>query len=234
MPASRRHRSFRTALLFVEIRMSLIFQEPAPTPLGLPPDKLFELYFKDLEYKTLSNISPLYQLDTFDWTILIIYFTILTVLAIYGGYRVKQVIDFWRYRKFVPEPKERFSEADLPVITVQLPLFNEMYVVERLVKAVAEINYPRERMEIQVLDDSTDETVNIASATVAKYAAKGFDIHYIHRDDRTGFKAGALENGMKTAKGNLIAIFDADFVPKSDFLHKLVHFFTEPTVGCAQ
>ena len=109
-----------------------------------------------------------------------------------------------------------------------------MYVVERLVKAVTEIDYPRERMEIQVLDDSTDETVKIASATVARYAEQGFDIHYIHRDDRTGFKAGALENGMKTAKGNLIAIFDADFVPKPDFLHKLVHFFTEPTVGCAQ
>jgi cellulose synthase/poly-beta-1,6-N-acetylglucosamine synthase-like glycosyltransferase len=89
-------------------------------------------------------------------------------------------------------------------------------------------------MEIQVLDDSTDETVNIARATVADYAAQGFDISYIHRDDRTGFKAGALENGMKTAKGELIAIFDADFVPQKDFLRKLVHFFTDPTVGCAQ
>jgi cellulose synthase/poly-beta-1,6-N-acetylglucosamine synthase-like glycosyltransferase len=109
-----------------------------------------------------------------------------------------------------------------------------MYVVERLVKAVTEIDYPRELLEIQVLDDSTDETVRIASATVARYAAQGFDIHYIHREDRTGFKAGALENGMKTAKGNLIAIFDADFVPQPDFLRKLVHFFTDPTVGCAQ
>ncbi len=149
------------------------------------------------------NISPLYQLDMFDWTILIVYFAILTVLAIYGGYRVKQVIDFWRYRKFPPKPKGEFAEAELPLITVQLPLFNEMYVVERLVKAVTEIDYPRERFEIQVLDDSTDETVKIASATVAKYAAQGFDIHYIHRADRTGFKAGALENGMKTAKGEL-------------------------------
>ena len=170
----------------------------------------------------------------FDWTVLIVYFGILTVLAIYGVYRVKQVIEFWRYSKFPPKPKGEFAADDLPHITVQLPLFNEMYVVERLVKAVTEIDYPRERMEIQVLDDSTDETVNIASATVARYAAQGFDIHYIHRDDRTGFKAGALENGMKTAKGNLIAIFDADFVPKPDFLRKLVHFFTEPTVGCAQ
>ena len=188
----------------------------------------------DWYYKTTSNISSLYQLDAFDWTVLIVYFGILTVLAIYGVYRVKQVIDFWRYSRFPPKPKGAFSEAELPHVTVQLPLFNEMYVVGRLVKAVTEIDYPRDRIEIQVLDDSTDETVSIARATVAKYAAQGFDIHYIRRDDRTGFKAGALENGMKTAKGNLIAIFDADFVPTPDFLRKLIHHFTDPIVGCAQ
>jgi len=181
-----------------------------------------------------TNISPLYQLDAFDWTVLIIYFGILFVLAIYGIYRVKQVIDFWRYSRFPPKPKGEFADDELPHITVQLPLFNEMYVVERLVKAITEIDYPRERMEIQVLDDSTDETVRLAQATVAKYAARGFDISYIHRDDRTGFKAGALENGMKTAKGSLIAIFDADFVPKPNFLRKLIHHFTDPIVGCAQ
>lgn len=190
--------------------------------------------FCDMVNKTAGNISPLYKLDTFDWTVLIVYFGILFVLAIYGVYRVKQVIEFWRYAKFPPKPKGHFEEDELPFVTVQLPLFNEMYVVERLVKAVTEIDYPRERLEIQVLDDSTDETVKIASATVARYAAQGFDIHYVHREDRTGFKAGALENGMKTAKGSLMAIFDADFVPKPDFLRKLVHFFTDPTVGCAQ
>ncbi len=207
---------------------------PWPTPIGDEPHVLFERYFQDGVNKTWGNISPLYQLDSFDWTILILYFTILIVLAIYGGYRVKQVVDFWRYRKFVPKPKERFSEADLPIITVQLPLFNEMYVVERLVKAVTEIDYPREKLQIQVLDDSTDETVRIASQTVEKYAQLGFDIEYIHRDDRTGFKAGALENGLNHAKGELLAIFDADFVPKPDCLRKLVDFFTDPLVGCAQ
>ncbi|MDX6403031.1 MAG: hypothetical protein QOH70_486 [Blastocatellia bacterium] len=188
----------------------------------------------DIIDKTSANISPLYQLDAFDWTVLVIYFGILTVLAIYGVYRVKQVIDFWRYSRFPPKPKGEFTDDELPRITVQLPLFNEMYVIERLVQSITEIDYPRDRMEIQVLDDSTDETVGIARATVEKYAAQGFDIHYIHRDDRTGFKAGALENGMKTAKGNLIAIFDADFVPKPDFLRKLIHHFTDPIVGCAQ
>jgi cellulose synthase/poly-beta-1,6-N-acetylglucosamine synthase-like glycosyltransferase len=184
--------------------------------------------------KTTGNISSLYQLDAFDWTVLIVYFGILAVLAIYGVYRVKQVSEFWRYSRFPPKPKGEFKPADLPLITIQLPLFNEMYVVERLVKSITELDYPRDRLEIQVLDDSTDETIGIARATVGRYAQEGFDIHYIHREDRTGFKSGALENGMKTARGSLIAIFDADFVPSPDFLRKLVHFFTDPMVGCAQ
>jgi cellulose synthase/poly-beta-1,6-N-acetylglucosamine synthase-like glycosyltransferase len=207
---------------------------PWPTPAGPPPQDLFELYFHDLVNKTWSNISPLYQLDTFDWLILIAYFSILGTLAIYGAYRIKQVIDFWRYRKFVPKPLGHFEDADLPRITVQLPLFNELYVVDRLLQAVTAIDYPREKLEIQVLDDSTDETVKVAEAVVARYLEQGFDIHYIHRADRTGFKAGALENGNKFAKGELLAIFDADFVPKPDCLRKLVDFFTDPMVGCAQ
>jgi len=207
---------------------------PWPTPMGPAPQQLFEQYFHDLVNKTWGNISPLYKLDTFDWVILLAYFTILTTLAIYGAYRIKQVIDFWRYRKFVPKPAGHFAEEDLPAITVQLPLFNELYVVDRLLKAVTAIDYPREKLEIQVLDDSTDETVEVAEAVVAKYTEQGFDIHYIHRSDRTGFKAGALENGNKFAKGELLAIFDADFVPKPDCLRKLVDFFSDPLVGCAQ
>jgi cellulose synthase/poly-beta-1,6-N-acetylglucosamine synthase-like glycosyltransferase len=216
----------------------MIFQSPAPTPwptpLGPPPQALFEQYFHDLVNKTWGNISPLYKLDTFDWIVLIVYFAILGTLAVYGAYRIKQVIDFWRYKSFVPTPSDHFAEAELPTITVQLPLFNELYVVDRLLKAVTAIDYPREKLEIQVLDDSTDETVRVAEAVVAKYATQGFDIHYIHRADRTGFKAGALENGNKFAKGELLAIFDADFVPKPDCLRKLVDFFTDPMVGCAQ
>jgi cellulose synthase/poly-beta-1,6-N-acetylglucosamine synthase-like glycosyltransferase len=211
-----------------------MFFEDAKPFLHPTPDELFARYFQDVTNKTWGNISPLYQLDAFDYTILILYFAILGALAVYGGYRVKQVIDFWRYRKFVPQPQGSFSEDQLPVITVQLPLFNEMYVVERLVKAIAEVDYPRERLQIQVLDDSTDETVKLAEATVDKYRHQGFDIEYVHRSDRTGFKAGALENGMKSAKGELLAIFDADFVPKPDCLRKLVNYFTDPMVGCAQ
>src|ERR1700741_4251094 len=104
----------------------MIFQDTQP-PHGLTPNQLVQRYFHDLVYKTWGNISPLYKLDAFDWIILIVYFTILAVLAVYGAYRIKQVIDFWRYRRFVPQPKGEFKEIDLPQITVQLPLYNEMY-----------------------------------------------------------------------------------------------------------
>jgi cellulose synthase/poly-beta-1,6-N-acetylglucosamine synthase-like glycosyltransferase len=196
-----------------------------------------EVYSKFVDewyWRTQGNISTLYRLDSFDWFVLILYFTILSVLAVYGAYRIKQVVDFWRYRRFQPAPKARFAEGDLPLITVQLPLFNEVYVVVRLLRAVTSFDYPRERLEIQVLDDSTDETVALARETVEKYRREGFDIHYVHREDRTGYKAGALANGTRTAKGQLLAIFDADFVPKPDCLRKLVHFFTDDGVGCAQ
>src|SRR5260370_20404365 len=139
--------------------------------------------FCDTVDKTAANISPLSQLDAFDWTILVLYFGILIVLSIYGAYRVKQVIEFWRYSKFPPKPKREFAEEELPRVTVQLPLFNEMYVVERLVKAVIEIDYPRDRLEIQVLDDSTDGTVNISRAVVSDYARGSFDIHDCHSEN---------------------------------------------------
>ena len=201
---------------------------------SLASDPLFREYIEEAVAKTAENISPLYRLDAFDWTVLALYFAVLGVLSLYGAYRVKQVLDFWRYREIEPRPKGFFSEAELPRVTVQLPLFNEVYVVERLLAAVTAIDYPRDRLEIQVLDDSTDETRAVAERAVGRHRAEGFDLTYVHRDDRTGFKAGALENGLKAAKGELVAIFDADFVPRPDCLRKLVHFFTDPLVGCAQ
>jgi cellulose synthase/poly-beta-1,6-N-acetylglucosamine synthase-like glycosyltransferase len=215
---------------FISAIQALPFASDGPMK---TPAEVMRKYVEIVD-KTSGNISPLYQLDTFDYTVLVIYFSLLIFLSIYGGYRVKQVIDFWRYRHLVPRPKNFFLEDDLPFVTVQLPLFNEMYVVERLVEAVTKLDYPRDKFEIQILDDSTDETVKIAEAVAEKYRQQGFDISYIHRADRTGFKAGALANGNMTAKGDLLAIFDADFLPKADFLCKLVHFFTDPMVGCAQ
>ena len=187
-----------------------------------------------LSHGGADNISYLSSLDGFDWTVILLYFVILTLLAILGLYRVRMVYQFWRYRNVKPSPKRIFAADELPRITVQLPLFNEMYVIERLLKSACELDYPRHLLDIQVLDDSTDESVKIAEAEVAKYQAEGFDIHHIHRTDRTGFKAGALENGLKTAKGELVAVFDADFTPRPDCLRKMVDYFSDEQVGLVQ
>src|SRR5690606_21760116 len=117
--------------------------------------------------------------------------------------------------------------TEWPVVTVQLPIYNEMYVVDRLIDAVSDLDYPKDKLEIQVLDDSTDETCEIAQLAVRRLRTHGFDIKYLHRTDRTGYKAGALQAGMQVARGEFIAIFDADFVPPSDFLRRTVPHFTD-------
>ena len=156
----------------------------------------------------------------------------LVILALYGWHRYYVVYLYMKHKHEVPVPKAHFD--DLPVVTIQLPLFNEMYVVDRLVDAVAAIDYPREKLEIQVLDDSTDETCAIAKNAVHRHAAEGPDTKYIHRTDRSGYKAGALDAAMKVARGNFIAIFDADFIPEPDFLMATVHNFTDPKVAMVQ
>ena len=121
-----------------------------------------------------------------------------------------------------------------PRVTIQLPIFNELYVVERLIKSICNLDYPKNLFEIQVLDDSTDETADIAQRVVDQMQARGYDIVYIHREDRRGYKAGALKEGMKAATGELVAIFDADFVPKPNFLKESIPYFTNPNVGMVQ
>ena len=124
--------------------------------------------------------------------------------------------------------------ASLPEVTVQLPLYNELYVVERLIDAIADFEYPKELLEIQILDDSTDETVDIVRRKIQPYIQEGFSIQHIHRVDRSGFKAGALAEGLLKAKGEFIAIFDADFLPNPDFLMKMLSAFRDPEVGMVQ
>jgi glycosyltransferase involved in cell wall biosynthesis len=123
---------------------------------------------------------------------------------------------------------------ELPKVTMQLPIFNEVYVVERLLKAVSEIDYPREKLQIQVLDDSTDDTKELTQRCVAELQGRGLNVELINRVDRSGFKAGALETGLATAEGEFVCILDADFVPQPDLLKKTVHFFTDPKVGMIQ
>ena len=166
--------------------------------------------------------------------ILASYFFVLVILAVYGWHRYFMVFLYMKHKHEVPEPLAEYDYAALPVVTIQLPLYNEMYVVDRLVDSVCAIDYPREKLEIQILDDSTDETRSIAEAAARRHAADGIDIKYIHRTDRSGYKAGALEAGMQVARGVFIAIFDADFVPKRDFLMATVHHFTDPKVALVQ
>jgi cellulose synthase/poly-beta-1,6-N-acetylglucosamine synthase-like glycosyltransferase len=147
--------------------------------------------------------------------ILSTYFFVLVILAVYGWHRYYLVYLYMKYRDRQPVPAAPLET--LPPVTIQLPIYNEMYVADRLIDAVCQIDYPRELLEIQVLDDSTDETCHVAERAVRRNAARGIDITYLHRTDRTGYKAGALEAGMKVAKGEFIAIFDADFIPTTDF-----------------
>jgi cellulose synthase/poly-beta-1,6-N-acetylglucosamine synthase-like glycosyltransferase len=163
---------------------------------------------------------------------LVSYFFVLIILAVYGWHRYYLVYLYMRNRD--KEPKAGPALDPSPVVTIQLPLYNEMYVADRLISAVCAIEYPRELVEIQVLDDSTDETCALAEAAVRRFAAQGVDIKYFHRANRGGFKAGALEAGLAVARGEFIAIFDADFIPPRDFLVRLMPHFRDPGVGMVQ
>ena len=165
--------------------------------------------------------------------ILVLYFFVLSILAIYGWHRYYLVYLYMKNKGRAPAP---LPVPDvLPRVTIQLPIFNEMYVADRLIDAVCEMDYPKELLEIQVLDDSTDETRDIAELAVRRHAAKGFNIHYLHRVDRRGYKAGALEAGLREATGEFIAIFDADFIPSRDFLQRtLPHFDGLAKIGMVQ
>jgi len=160
------------------------------------------------------------------------YFFVVIILAVYGWHRYYLVYLYMRNRD--KQPKQGPSLSPTPVVTIQLPLYNEMYVADRLIDAVCRLDYPREQLEIQVLDDSTDETQSIAELAVRRFAAQGIDIKYYHRTDRTGFKAGALEAGLSVARGEYVGVFDADFIPTSDFLKRLMPHFADPGVGMVQ
>jgi cellulose synthase/poly-beta-1,6-N-acetylglucosamine synthase-like glycosyltransferase len=174
----------------------------------------------------------IYHVNAFDLAMMIPYFLVLFVLATYGLHRYWLVYDYYKYRRNIPGPPPQATRW--PRVTVQLPIFNERYVIERLVEAVSRFDYPREFLDIQVLDDSTDETQQVASACVARFAAQGLPITYIHRANREGYKAGALENGLKTARGEFIAIFDADFIPAPDFLRRSIPYFENEKIGMVQ
>ena len=164
--------------------------------------------------------------------LLITYSLALALLMLVSLHRHIMVHLYFKNRRNQPIPRSLFT--DLPFVTVQLPVFNEMYVVERLIRAVAELDYPRDKLEIQVLDDSTDETASISQRCVDEFQREGLNIVLLQRQIRTGYKAGALADGLKVAKGNFVAVFDADFLPPRDFLMNTIHHFTDSEVGMVQ
>ena len=189
-------------------------------------------YLKQMQ-EADKTFHGLYHWNAFDAAVLLPYFAVMIVLALYGVHRYTMCYLYYKYKKnYNPNPPRHFDE--LPRVTVQLPIYNEQFVIDRLLEAICAMDYPRERLEIQVLDDSTDETQAVAAAIVARYAAMGHPIEYIHRTNRHGYKAGALDAGLKVCKGEYVAIFDADFVPPPDWLMKVIHHFAEPEIGMVQ
>ena len=170
----------------------------------------------------------------FEYIVLGIYGLALVLIVIYSIGQLHLILTFLRNRKkFQVQPPLEGNE-DLPFVTIQLPIFNELYVVERLLDSMAALDYPKECFEVQLLDDSTDETVEVAARKIAELQAQGYQFHHVRRPERTGFKAGALEYGLKLAKGHYIAIFDADFVPNPNFLRATLANFTTPNIGVVQ
>jgi cellulose synthase/poly-beta-1,6-N-acetylglucosamine synthase-like glycosyltransferase len=167
-----------------------------------------------------------------DDAVVVAYLAVLSVIAVYGFHRYVLVYLYVKHRNNGLKPKSHFTT--LPRVTVQLPMYNEDAVAERIIRATCLIDYPLDRLEIQVLDDSTDGSALIARRACEEWAAKGYPVRFLHRDVRTGYKAGALEEGLKTATGEYIAIFDADFVPPRDILRNTLDYFTDDEVGMVQ
>ena len=169
----------------------------------------------------------------FEVVVLTVYLVSLTFIVVYSLGQLHLVYLFFRHRKhMLPEPS--LTGDDVPFVTIQLPIYNELYVVERLLEACASQDYPKDRFEIQLLDDSNDETVSLAASKLKELELRGFLVSHVRRPERTGFKAGALAYGLDVAKGDFVAIFDADFLPRADYLRTAMAQFTEPEIGVVQ
>jgi cellulose synthase/poly-beta-1,6-N-acetylglucosamine synthase-like glycosyltransferase len=160
------------------------------------------------------------------------YFLCMALLSLYGAHRLWLVLLYLRHRRAAPEAPRALEQ--LPRLTIQLPIYNEVYVTGRIIDAACGLDYPRDRLEIQVLDDSTDETAALCLEKVIEHQRRGIDIRYLHRSSREGFKEGALEEGLRLATGEFVAIFDADFQPPPDFALRVLPYFSDPRLGMVQ
>ncbi len=172
-------------------------------------------------------------MQVFEYLVLSLYLLALVLIVLYSIGQLHLVITFLRHRKrYKAEPPLRGD--DVPFVTIQLPIYNELYVVERLLDSMAAMDYPKDRFEIQLLDDSTDETVEVAAKKIQELKSRGIQAEHIRRPDRKGFKAGALGYGLEIARGEYIAIFDADFLPGPSFLRATLSNFTDENIGVVQ
>lgn len=179
------------------------------------------------------TFAGIHKLAWFDWAILLPYFGVLIILSFFGLHRYEMIRGYMKHRKKLSEgPAGRWE--NLPPVTIQLPLYNEKYVVERLIEETLRMDYPKDKLQVQVLDDSTDETHPFTEALVERWRAQGYPIEYRHRTNRHGYKAGALQEGLQSATGEFVAVFDADFIPPADFLRRTMDYFTDPEVGVVQ
>ena len=169
--------------------------------------------------------------------VMVIYSVALILIFMYALAQLNLLFNYLRSRRKKDEHCEKFdlsNPEEIPVVTIQLPVYNELYVMERLLNNMAEIEYPKEKLEIQVLDDSTDESFEKTARQIAALQQTGLDIKHVTRENRVGFKAGALKEGLKTAKGEFIAIFDADFLPKKNWLLNTIPYFKDEEIGVVQ
>lgn len=194
--------------------------------LASPVNKALDSFFD-------PTFADIHQLAWFDWALMIPYFSVLLVLSFYGMHRYEMIRGYLKHRKKLTEGPAA-TWASLPPVTIQLPLYNEKFVVERLIEETLKMDYPKGLLQIQVLDDSTDETHPFTESLVGRYQALGYPIEYHHRPNRHGYKAGALQEGLRSATGQFVAVFDADFVPPQDFLLRTIQYFTDPQVGVVQ
>jgi cellulose synthase/poly-beta-1,6-N-acetylglucosamine synthase-like glycosyltransferase len=171
-----------------------------------------------------------------EYFIIIVYTVSLLLIFMYAVAQLNLLINYLKYKnKEDNSVKLDFTNPEeIPYVTIQLPVFNELYVMKRLLKNIAKIDYPKDKLEIQVLDDSTDESIEMTSKYIKKVQELGVDIQHIRRTNRQGYKAGALKEGLKTAKGEFIAIFDADFLPTPNWLYETVPYFKDPQIGVVQ
>ncbi len=189
-----------------------------------------------LQWLTLGAPPPAAAPGMNPWAVAltVFYLALLGLIAMYGVHRYWLVHLFRKHRRDLPRAARRFTPEEMPRITVQLPMYNEAAVTHRIIDAACRLEYPRARFQVQVLDDSTDGSHALAADRVVYWRAQGIDIELVHRTDRTGYKAGALDEAMATATGELIAIFDADFIPPPTFLKRTVHHFSDPGIGMVQ